>query len=282
MTATNDKARGQAGQGAQQEQRNAKHTTDLATVNALAGDICVERESVTGGYFQNLKAGTRNDAVSVTANLPDNIRRVNDNAHVATVTDEFHRISTKFSRNAGPRSRAICAKCKCPLDTIYRIRRDHPSREPINECHACVTSRAEANWRRHIVDSERTISQYPNADWPQRAYEVHRQQYEAASVAGWIETIAEHQCGNPTCRRPIVYLRSSWNAFGSHFHLWRHYCDDECRRLAHPSTRPKRAIVACASCGVEFAQRRADAKFCSYACRQKAYRQRHARIEATP
>lgn len=42
MTARNDKARGQAGQGAQQGQRNAKNTTGVANVNALAGVVGVE------------------------------------------------------------------------------------------------------------------------------------------------------------------------------------------------------------------------------------------------
>ena len=39
--------------------------------------------------------------------------------------------------------------------------------------------------------------------------------------------------------------------------------------------------MTCETCGREFTARRNDARYCSPACRQKAYRDRHAPVLAT-
>ncbi len=49
-------------------------------------------------------------------------------------------------------------------------------------------------------------------------------------------------------------------------------CRDEGRRAAR---RRPRSSAACEGCGRQFQQARADARYCSSVCRQRAYRQRH-------
>jgi hypothetical protein len=79
-----------------------------------------------------------------------------------------------------------------------------------------------------------------------------------------------------TCGRPVHNTDRRWR-------LWS-YCCDDCQRR-HQS--PYRAAIArqrraeargpsrpCAACGEPFEPRRADAQFCSVACKQKAYRRR--------
>jgi hypothetical protein len=50
----------------------------------------------------------------------------------------------------------------------------------------------------------------------------------------------------------------------------------------YPNDWKNRDPVACQACGELFKQRRADAKFCSNACRQKAYRAAKPAAVATP
>jgi hypothetical protein len=62
------------------------------------------------------------------------------------------------------------------------------------------------------------------------------------------------------------------------------YCSNRCRnrvygarfRRRHPRPKVARPVVACRTCGRSFAPRRSDARTCSPACRQKAYRERAA------
>jgi hypothetical protein len=49
-------------------------------------------------------------------------------------------------------------------------------------------------------------------------------------------------------------------------------CSPECaRRAYYPNHRPA-VVRACASCGEQFTPKRGDARFCSIACKQRAYR----------
>jgi hypothetical protein len=73
------------------------------------------------------------------------------------------------------------------------------------------------------------------------------------------------------CGRPVVYGRDS---------RWcrRLYCSERCeRRAEYRASRPGAdRKTACASCGVEFAPKRSDSRYCSPACRQKSYRTRQS------
>jgi hypothetical protein len=89
------------------------------------------------------------------------------------------------------------------------------------------------------------------------------------------------RCGNPLCDRPIFYaaLRvPDDNPIEQPYpaDLRRYYCTRHCRTSSWPSQRPRRAIATCAACGVEFPQRRSDAKYCCNACRQRHHRRAHA------
>jgi hypothetical protein len=53
------------------------------------------------------------------------------------------------------------------------------------------------------------------------------------------------------------------------------YCSDECRRTWRRNPKNREPYTnTCEVCGREFEAKRSDAKTCSPACRQKAYRQR--------
>ena len=77
-----------------------------------------------------------------------------------------------------------------------------------------------------------------------------------------------------SCGRRLYYWGSE---------LWpHHYCTESCERAARRERRrrPRRVSEgACARCGTRFKATRVDARYCSPACRQKAYRQRQ-RLEA--
>lgn len=59
----------------------------------------------------------------------------------------------------------------------------------------------------------------------------------------------------------------------------RSYCSDECRAavLAERRRREPRTAGSCATCAQSFTPPRSDGRYCSAACRQKAYRRRTAR-----
>ena len=53
-----------------------------------------------------------------------------------------------------------------------------------------------------------------------------------------------------------------------------HVCSEYCRNRYLNSKRANRTEVVCEHCGETFQQKRADSKYCSSKCRQKAYRER--------
>ncbi len=60
---------------------------------------------------------------------------------------------------------------------------------------------------------------------------------------------------------------------GRHFS---YHCSKACYwRQLRARRRTERDKVACAACGEMFVPKRADARYCSHACRQSAYRKRH-------
>ncbi len=65
------------------------------------------------------------------------------------------------------------------------------------------------------------------------------------------------------------------------FHWGRVFCCEKCRWAAANARaaerrREYRQNLCCEACGVSFAAMRGDARFCSNACRQAAYRLRRA------
>lgn len=71
-------------------------------------------------------------------------------------------------------------------------------------------------------------------------------------------------CSN--CDRPTFYQD----------YVWRRYvfCSDRCRATVQAAL--ENPTSTCESCHLTFTPKRADARFCSGACRQFAYRQRKA------
>lgn len=82
-----------------------------------------------------------------------------------------------------------------------------------------------------------------------------------------------------TCQRPIVFRES-----GRDFWRDRVFCSDRCRWTFYNRQRDERNAQArekvCESCGEPFTATRADAKTCSAACKQKAYRRRRKGVAA--
>lgn len=72
-----------------------------------------------------------------------------------------------------------------------------------------------------------------------------------------------------TCRRPVVDLARTARRH------WRPTCCAACARAAiNAERRERRGERACSTCGTGFTPSRADAAYCSSACRQRAYRGR--------
>lgn len=76
-----------------------------------------------------------------------------------------------------------------------------------------------------------------------------------------------------TCERLVVWR------FTGRDHYRRHvFCSERCQWTYYNTARNERAACArekvCEACGQSFTATRRDAKTCSAACKQKAYRQR--------
>jgi hypothetical protein len=76
------------------------------------------------------------------------------------------------------------------------------------------------------------------------------------------------ECGH--CGREMVFIKET--KYSTPYSR-RAYCSDYCREN---SKRANTAWVVCETCKTSFTPTRRDAKTCSPACRQKAYRQRRA------
>jgi len=81
--------------------------------------------------------------------------------------------------------------------------------------------------------------------------------------------------------------RFHWSLhLGRQWSEWEGYCE-RCAQTARNTNarerrRRARADLACNACGTVFTPRRADARYCSNACRQDAYRKRkHGGASAT-
>ena len=90
---------------------------------------------------------------------------------------------------------------------------------------------------------------------------------------GWYTFINE-PCG--TCGRQVV-SRTTHGMYRLRRHV---FCCARCQWTHHNTVRNERGARAreklCEACGEEFTAKRADAKTCSPACKQKAYRRRRA------
>lgn len=96
---------------------------------------------------------------------------------------------------------------------------------------------------------------------------------EPAEQARATHKVTCEGCGQPmlTPRYPGTVMRwvSSWKNIGEHV------CSKRCeQRYRRRLQRASRDETHCTVCGVGFRPKRADAKFCSNACRQAGYRRR--------
>jgi hypothetical protein len=69
------------------------------------------------------------------------------------------------------------------------------------------------------------------------------------------------------------YYSSNYEREGEPLHTT---CSARCAERARNARRRKSTPTACASCGETFTPQRSDARYCSPACRQRAYRERAA------
>jgi len=129
-----------------------------------------------------------------------------------------------------------------------------------------------AQCRRELVQNEpvyRVCVCYGYA-WPDNSYAVVR----SVCAECWSKHFATQAARAPgpccACGRPVIH--SIRRRSPKHF-----VCSDECRRatyLAEARKRRKLHKRNCDCCGSSFMPARSDARFCSPACKQKAYRQR--------
>lgn len=113
----------------------------------------------------------------------------------------------------------------------------------------------------------------PIGDTLYRCPRPYRSRCERCGLA-WVFSLGRHptyQCGG--CRRSMVcYSREPWAI---------HYCSDACRSTAiNAHARERRAAdrepLDCLVCHERVDAGRRDTRYCSSACRQKAYRARRS------
>ncbi len=88
---------------------------------------------------------------------------------------------------------------------------------------------------------------------------------EACAAPSMLELADTHQFRCATCDRLMVAPRRVA------------FCSRSCQQISYRErlrARKAKPIYRCDTCGVEFSPKRSDARTCSPACRQKAYRQR--------
>jgi hypothetical protein len=77
------------------------------------------------------------------------------------------------------------------------------------------------------------------------------------------------------CEGGCGVLVSGW--YGASGPVAPRVCSERCSRLARNARRRRSTTAICGTCSNEFQQRRSDARYCSNACRQEAYRRRESR-----
>jgi hypothetical protein len=96
------------------------------------------------------------------------------------------------------------------------------------------------------------------------------------SLAGYREVTVSGPCD--ACGQTVTAVEGM-GQYCRRLHL---FCGDRCRSRYYSRLRSKRAARArekvCEVCGEEFTATRRDAKTCSPACKQKAYRRRRAEL----
>lgn len=149
-----------------------------------------------------------------------------------------HSVNSEGEGTAAPLD---CSQCSAPIGGVaYFV--EQRRRQPV--CRACLVAQQRQRWAAHrqfMLDHG--VNPGPFApDLP-----------------------LAHSCD--ACGRPIAFFY--WHG------LFVHVCSPTCqrarrnlrRRVTHEQT-------SCSTCGKTFTPTRRDARFCSGACRQKAYRQR--------
>ena len=151
-----------------------------------------------------------------------------------------------------------CGKTLAPDETVVRSFMSWPFifGERIQQFPICVPCwEGEVSQREGLVEGER------DAAW--REWALYRQVYGALASTDYrlgLCPVATLPC--VTCGRPVVTVPP-------HGQRKNVSCCRRCRDLAYRRPRTERA---CAVCGTEFLPSRSDARYCSQACRQRAYR----------
>jgi predicted nucleic acid-binding Zn ribbon protein len=98
--------------------------------------------------------------------------------------------------------------------------------------------------------------------------------FHTYSFDGYCEVTVSGPCD--TCGRTVTVVEGA----GQYFRRLHLFCSGRCRGLHYNHVRGERGARArekvCGVCGEEFTAKRVDAKTCSPACKQKAYRRRRA------
>jgi hypothetical protein len=169
-----------------------------------------------------------------------------DNQSSASAVTRPPRISERWKRlRRAQKDASFCGECETPLKTVYRVRVELGD-QPLSGI-----------LKKAVVPLCRTCAK------EEIRYGLHSD--------AWL--MKARPCEG--CGRPVVQSES-WSYRRQHW-----LCSDRCRdivRAAAARDRRRDALEErpCEDCGELFEPRRADARYCSAACRQRAYRSRAA------
>jgi hypothetical protein len=164
-----------------------------------------------------------------------------------------------------------CADCERPFErdeTIYR-RGQHGMDGPVLPY--CSAHRCAQSDGRHNKDLPEGRS-YQNCRCPGKAGDSKWRKPEPCAGCG--RMVANDRA----TADPHRFIRD-WAYSGERERTARVFCSERCRRIASRTPRRQHGPAPCESCSAEFVPARADARYCSSACRQRAYRERQSEAE---
>jgi hypothetical protein len=109
---------------------------------------------------------------------------------------------------------------------------------------------------------------HPAASFVPRPKDKYYYDHRGTMLLRWLSHYEHREGPCVGCGRPVVYRP------GDYAHTLHFYCSQRCLGAYYRNRKKEPLERACAVCGRTFTPPRRDARTCSPACRQKAYRRR--------
>jgi hypothetical protein len=175
-------------------------------------------------------------------------------------------------RGEARRTAERCSDCDKPFEpgaTIYRRALYTAFGPVLPYCEEHCCDQTEGRHNRDLTDG----TYYPTCACPGGLGDRHWLKAEPCVSCGRL--VRNHaRSANPYRFTP------TWTYQGAAERIVRTYCSTGCKRTFYARARASSLFVSgkfCAACEALFTPKRSDSRYCSSACRQKAYRQRSAR-----